>query len=97
VVKLMAPEAVPRYDEIIERATVEELSKRTDGVGQWAMEMIGSTDEEAVFINGARSFLTNYGQKSRRRAITYLAQTFGADRSELKRYLRFKGLVNLLD
>ena len=56
-----------------------------------------SKDEEAIFLRGARVFFERSGQKKRRLALASLARTFRADRHELKRYLRFKGLVNLMD
>jgi hypothetical protein len=60
--------------------------------------MISSAEvEEAVFLKGVRVYLQNAGQSKRRRAIAFLAKTFGAKREDLKRYLRFKGLVNLTD
>lgn len=88
----------PKYDAIIERANVEAVAaNRDDAFGQWAAEMIGSREgEEEVFLRGAKTFFRNV-QTSRRAGIYYLATLFRADRDELKRYLRFKGVVNLKD
>lgn len=87
----------PDYYSIIRRETVEALAEGDDALAQWAREMIGSVDEEAVFLRGARVYFANSDRAKRRKAIWYLASTFGAEREELKRYLRFKGLVNQLD
>ena len=56
-----------------------------------------SMDEEAIFLKGARVYFRNIDQRRRRLALAALANTFTADRQELKRYLRFKGIVNLMD
>jgi hypothetical protein len=87
----------PDYYSIISRATVERLSKGDDAIARWALEMISSSDEEDVFLRGARSYFERADQTKRRKALWFLASTFEADRAELKRYLRFKGKVNLTD
>ncbi|HKY21011.1 MAG TPA: hypothetical protein VJM31_07315 [Vicinamibacterales bacterium] len=89
----------PDYNNLIARATVEELAKlpEDDKLGIWAREMLRATDEEAVFLRGARVFVNNYGRNKRRAALALLAMTFDADPAALKRYLRFKGLVNEKD
>ena len=56
----------------------------------------GVEDEETVFLRGARVYF-RADQKKRRRAIAFLAAVFDVPREELKRYLLFKGLVNLTD
>ena len=89
--------ADPDYYTIISRETVKALAQGTDNVAIWAREMRASKDEEAIFLRGARVFFERSGQKKRRLALASLARTFRADRHELKRYLRFKGLVNLMD
>ena len=89
--------ADPDYYAIISRKTVEALAQGTDNVAIWAQQMLASTDEEAMFLRGARVFFERSAQTKRRKALAALARTFRADRHELKRYLRFKGLVNLMD
>lgn len=87
----------PDYYALIRREIVVDLSQRPDKLGVWALEMLSARDEEEVFLRGARVFLTAYGIERRTASITFLAGTFGVDRSELKRYLRFKGLVGPKD
>lgn len=88
----------PDYYVMVSRETVEALSRVSDyALATWALEMLSSEDEEAVFLRGARVFFERSGQEKRRKAITYLATVFGANRQEMKRYLRFKGLVNQMD
>jgi hypothetical protein len=88
----------PDFHTIISRATVERLARGSDNVAVWALEMLSSAEgEEAVFLRGARAYLRNIDRTKRRRAITALATTFEVKRDELKRYLRFKGLVNVTD
>jgi hypothetical protein len=87
----------PDYYLIVSRETVTALSKGTDNVALWAQEMLANRDEEAVFLRGARVYFERSGQAKRRQAIAFLAHTFRAKREDLKRYLRFKGLVNLKD
>lgn len=87
----------PDYYSIISRETVVALSKGNDNVAIWAQEMIASGDEEAVYLRGARVYFERSGLTKRRQALAFLAHTFRAKREDLKRYLRFKGLVNLMD
>lgn len=87
----------PDYFEIVRREAVEKVAEGDDTVARWALEIISSVDEEAVFLRGARTFFERAPRDKRRIAITFLAATFGVKREELKRYLRFKGLVNLMD
>lgn len=90
-------DADPDYNAVIPRAAVEELAKGDDALGQWAQEMIASTDEESVFLRGAKTYFASADQAKRRKALAFLATLFGASRADLKRYLRFKGIVNLMD
>jgi hypothetical protein len=87
----------PDYYAIIPRAAVEELAKGEGKLAIWTREMLANTDEEAVFLRGARTYFQNADRNHRRKALAFLATMFGASRSELKRYLRFKSVVNLMD
>lgn len=88
----------PRYDEIVSREAVERLASRPDALGQLAMKMLGSTDEEEVFRSGVRAYISKTDQKKRRFAIAALAAAFEIDdRTALKRLLRYWGVVNERD
>jgi hypothetical protein len=87
----------PNYYAIISRETVTRLAEGSDAVGVWARKMLEAFDEEAEFLRGAQVFFNNTDRDKRRFALASLASTFGAKREDLKRYLRFKGLVNLMD
>ncbi len=87
----------PDFHEIILRTTVEALAEGADGLAVVALEMISSADgEEAVFLRRVKPFFRVH-QARRRFALTALATAFKADRSELKRYLLFKGVLNAGD
>lgn len=87
----------PDYFAIISRETVERLAQGDDKVAMWAREMLGQLDEEAIFLRGARAYFESVGLSKRREALASLAVTFDVKREDLKRYLRFKGLVNRMD
>jgi hypothetical protein len=87
----------PDYSAIVARATVERLAQGTDEVATWAKEMLSQPDEEAVFLRGVRVYFERSARTKRRQALAFLAATFDAKREDLKRYLRFKGIVNLMD
>lgn len=89
----------PDYYTIISRAAIEEAAAllAEEPLGVLAREMLSSTDEEEIFRRGARGYISKTDQKKRRYAITALAATFGADRSALKKLLRFWGIVNETD
>jgi hypothetical protein len=87
----------PDYDKLIVRSTVERLAEGTDDTALWAQEMLSNRDEEAVFLKGARAYFHSVDRNKRRFALAALAATFDVKRQELKRYLRFKGIVNLMD
>jgi len=89
--------ASPDYYQIISRVAVEECASGTDRLAKWAQEMLENRDEEAIFLTGARVYFRNSDQRRRRRALAALAALFNADRSELKRYLKFKGILNQTD
>jgi hypothetical protein len=94
------PTSDPDYYAIISRGTVEEMAaKRSDDdpLGILAREMVASTDEEAVFKRAVRAYISKTDQQRRRHAIAVLAGAFRVDRSELKRLLRYWGLVNESD
>lgn len=93
----MAVPTDPDFDSLFRRDVVEKLAKRDDRLGVLALEMISSTDEEAVFLKGAKTFFNGCDLKKRRMAIAFLANAFEIDRVAFKRYVRFKGLVNLMD
>jgi hypothetical protein len=56
--------------------------------------MLSATDELQGFREGARAYFSNIDQKKRRFGLTAFAKTFGADRTAMKRLLRFWGIVN---
>lgn len=87
----------PDYDRLIQRSTIERLAQGSDRVAIWAQEMLSSRDEEAVFLRGVRVYFERAARKKRRVALAYLAHIFDVKREDLKRYLRFKGIVNLMD
>jgi hypothetical protein len=96
--RAMTDSADPDYSRIISREGVQAAADGNDKLAQWAQEMLAATDEEAVFIRGARTYFRNVDQERRRAALTYLAVLFKVERKQdLKRYLRFKGIVNLMD
>jgi hypothetical protein len=90
-------DADPDYFAIVRRETVERVSQGADNVALWAREMLGQADEEAVFLRGVRVYFERAPRDKRRQALAFLAKTFDAKPAELKRYLRFKGIVNLMD
>ena len=87
----------PNYFSIIPREAIERASKRDDALGALATRMLSSVDEENIFRNGVRAYISKTDQSRRRHAIAALASTFAADRAELKRLLRFWGIVNEYD
>lgn len=94
----MATAPDPSFDTLFRREIVEELAERDDPLGVLAREMISSADgEEAVFLRSARAYFNNHDRGSRRKAIAFLANSFGVNRAEFKRYVLFKGLVNEYD
>lgn len=97
IIRDRVPQADPDYYAIISRDAVEDRANGSDKLAAWAREMLSEKDEEAVFLRGARVYFRNIDQRRRRRALAILAEMFAADRQELKRYLRFKGILNLMD
>jgi hypothetical protein len=87
----------PDYYAIISREAVVTLANRPDALGELASRMLASTDEQEVFRNASRAYISKADQSRRRLAIAALAQAFSADRAELKRLLRFWGIVNERD
>jgi hypothetical protein len=91
----------PDYYAIISRQAIEEAAaslSEDDPLGILAREMLAAIDEREVFKRAVRGYISKTDQKKRRFAITALAATFGVkDRGELKRLLRFWGLVNEFD
>lgn len=93
----MARNTDPEYDALISRGRVEQLANGDDNVAIWAREMLAATDEEAVFLRGVRVYFERAGRTKRRESLGKLSLLFEAKHADLKRYLRFKGLVNLMD
>ena len=87
----------PDYYAIISRAAVESVAEQPNALGALARAMLATSDEQPIFRNGARAYISKTDQKRRRFALAALAATFGADRTELKRLLRFWGIVNERD
>jgi hypothetical protein len=88
----------PDFYAIVSRDAVAAAAQGTDTVALWAQEMMESIEgEEAVFLRVARVYLASADRYKRRAALTFFARSFGAKPEDLKRYLRFKGLVNLMD
>ncbi len=92
------PDHEPDYYAIVSREAVEEVARRTDTLGAFALRMLSEKDERQVFRDGARAYISKTEQKKRRFAVAALAATFGVkDRAAFKRLLRFWGIINESD
>jgi hypothetical protein len=74
--------------EIIDSAKAQESARRQDAVGQMVNCVLNAASPDGVFRRLAGQFLNGYISETRKKKITMLAEAFGAERLELKKYLR---------
>jgi hypothetical protein len=87
----------PDFFSIVSRDAVEDVARRDDALGALASKMLASTDEAAIFRDGARAYVSKVDRTRRRFALAVLAKSFGADVAGMKRLLRFWGILNERD
>lgn len=88
---------VPSILEIIDADVAKTSARRDDPVGKMVTAVLLAASPDGVFQHLARQLLQGYLSETRKLKVTMLAEAFGADRSELKRYLRAHSLCGPAD
>jgi hypothetical protein len=90
-------DAVPHILDIVDRTKIADRAGRADALGQFVQKVLAAADPDAEFEAGARAYIQNQGQDTRRLCVTLLAKAIGVDRAILKRWLRAKSIVGEKD
>ena len=83
--------------DIVDMSKATRYAQRPDAVGQMVKAVLAAAAPDAVFQELVRPVLTGFEWETRKLKITMLATAFGAERRELKRYLRTHGLCGPKD
>jgi hypothetical protein len=84
---------IPRILDITNAEVVAKRAARADALGQFLRSVLDAADPDAQFEVGARAYIQNQGQDTRRLCVTMLARAIGAERAVLKKWLRAKSIV----
>jgi len=83
--------------DLIDPRIAAESAKRSNVIGQMIDCVLKAVSPDAVFQDLAQQLLRGYPWETRRIKITMLAEAFGANRQDLKRYLRANNLCGPQD
>lgn len=88
---------MPLFVSLVDRAVVARNRQRGGPVGHLVAMVMDAYDPDGAICRIATAYLTGCSYQTRQCYINTLAEAFGANRAELKRYLRSKSVCGPRD